>query len=364
MIRGKALAAVLPVLMWTTIVPGQPPPSTAPLPPASATAEAKPAAPAEAVAVTVNNHPIMAAEVEKMFEAIVREQAQGRALPPDQTAQLRDRLGPQILDTLIDNRLLDEDVERAQITVTGEHMRTEMEKILGGHLVRSATTRAEFEKRLQERTGAPLEEFLSERAADPDFRQAVLHAKLLEKKFPEDLAVSDDAIQARYQADLDNIYSKPALVRASHVLIGVESAASPEQKTAARQQAETVVEQARQPGADFTALALQHSTCPSRSQGGDLGFFPRDGVMVEPFAAAAFALNTGEISGVVETDFGYHVIKVTERKDASVVPLDQASATIRDELKDQKIADLKQRHGSELRKSAKIVYPDATAPTE
>ncbi len=102
--------------------------------------------------------------------------------------------------------------------------------------------------------------------------------------------------------------------------------------------------EAKKPCADFVALAAQHSSCPSRMKGGDLGFFHREGAMVEPFAAAAFALKTGEITDIVETRFGYHIIKVTDKKVAVVVPLERALETIREQLKAKKIGELKQRH--------------------
>ena len=84
--------------------------------------------------------------------------------------------------------------------------------------------------------------------------------------------------------------------------------------------------------------------------------------MLEPFAAAAFALKTGEISDIVETRFGYHIIKVTDKKAAVVVPLERASETIREHLRAEKIGGLKQRHVADLRKTAEITYPESRTP--
>ncbi len=215
---------------------------------------------------------------------------------------------------------------------------------------------------MQDQLGIPLKEFLATRATDPNFRQSVLYARLLEKKYPKELLVTKEAIKARYEESLDRDYRKPAMVQASHILIGTDEAIAQEEKIAARKKAETVLAEARKPGADFAALAVQHSSCPSRTKGGDLGFFPREGAMVEPFAAAAFALKTGEITDIVETRFGYHIIKVTEKKAAVVVPLERASETIREQLKAEKIGNLKQRHVAELRKTAEITYPESKTP--
>jgi len=310
----------------------------------------------------VNGHQITKSEVDRRCEAVVKEQAQGRPVPPEQLAQLRVRLGPQMLETLIDSRLLDEDVTKAQIKVTDTDLVGEMERLLRAHLVRTGATRAEFEKQIQDQLGTSLKEFMATRATDPNFRQSILHARLLEKKYPKELIVTNEAIKTRYEENLDRDYSKPAMVRASHILIGADGAIAQEEKTAARKKAETVLAEARKPGADFAALAAQHSSCPSRKKGGDLGFFPREGVMVEPFAAAAFALKTGEITDIVETRFGYHIIKVTDKKAAVVVPLERASETIREQLKADMIGNLKQRHVAELRKTAEITYPESKTP--
>lgn len=87
-------------------------------------------------------------------------------------------------------------------------------------------------------------------------------------------------------------------IRASHILVGTSG------------EAEDIIQQLND-GADFADLAQEHSKCPSRSQGGDLGEFGK-GVMVKEFETAAFALEVGEVSGPVQTQFGWHVIKRTE----------------------------------------------------
>jgi peptidyl-prolyl cis-trans isomerase C len=322
------------------------------------------AATADSVAVTVDGHAIMESEIEKRFMAIVEQRPGGQMIPQALLAQTRERLRPQILNALIDDRLLDEDVERAHVAVTDEELRKELEKSLRGHLLRSGVTRSEFEERIRTQLKTSLEEFLGERATDPAFKQSVLHARLLEKEFPKETHVSGEEIKARYEKDLARVYSKPAMVRASHILIESNAEKTEEERLAARKEAETVLAEAHKPDADFAALARQYSSCPSKTRGGDLGFFPREGAMVEPFAAAAFALKPGEISGIVETRFGYHIIKVTDRKDAVVIPLQEAEEAIREELRAEKIAEVKARHAAALRETAKITYPEGAKPPD
>lgn len=331
--------------------------------PASQPAEAAGAKPPDTVAVTVNGSPIMESRIDEVLAAMMEQQFGGGQVPDQILAQARERLRPQILDGLIDDRLLDNDVEKAQISVTDEELKQEIDRTLRAHLVRRGMTRAEFDEQVKAQLGKSLQAFLDERAADPVFKQSVLHARLLEKKYPAELSVSPEEIKARYDRDLERVYSHPALVKASHILIATEEATTDEQKAAAKKKAEQILTEVRKPDADFAALAAQHSSCPSKTRGGDLGYFPREGAMVEPFAAAAFSLKPGEISDVVETPFGYHIIKVTDRKEATVIGLEQATEAIREELRAEKTGEVRQRYVAELKKTAQIVYPGSKPAT-
>ncbi len=147
-------------------------------------------------------------------------------------------------------------------------------------------------------------------------------------------------------------------MRASHILIGTEQATTDEAKAAALAKAEEIVALAQTEGADFAALAKEHSTGPSGPDGGDLGHFPRQGAMVEPFAAAAYELEVGGVSGVVETQFGYHIIKVTERAEGGITPLDECRDWLRHELGFQKMVTFRPQHIDALRSKATVTYTD------
>ena len=334
----------------------------------AAGASAQPASPAsqpappptaggDSVAVTVNGHPITEADVETMFTNIVQQRSGGRTPPEAMLARAREQMRPQIVQALIDARLLDAEVKRAGITVSPEELRKEMEEGLEGHLLRSNTTREEFEQQLQTQMNMSLPEFLAKRAAEPQYIRSAHYTRLLEQRSPQELSITAEQINARYERDKDKVYAQPETVKASHILLSTEPTATDTEKQAARKKAEEILAEARKPEADFAALAQQHSTCPSKTQGGDLGFFPRTGRMVEPFAAAAFALQTGEISEFVETQFGYHIKMVTDRKEATVMSLEQAEEALREQLRAEKVAELRAQHLAELKKSAKIVYP-------
>jgi parvulin-like peptidyl-prolyl isomerase len=137
--------------------------------------------------------------------------------------------------------------------------------------------------------------------------------RLDEERYKEVLSIElalNKLAEARItQAELDSLEEQ---VRASHILIQVPKGASATEW----QQAEQMIRFIRkeiEDGQSFEDCAKAYSACNSKSKGGDLGFFPRKGVMDDTFAAAAYALKVGEISEPVKTQFGYHLIKVTDR---------------------------------------------------
>ena len=116
-------------------------------------------------------------------------------------------------------------------------------------------------------------------------------------------------------------------MRASHILIAVPKGADAAAKAQARAKAEEVLKDVKA-GKDFAALAKQHSADPgSAANGGDLGFF-QQGQMVGPFNDAAFSLAPGATSELVETDFGFHIIRVAEKKAGRTIPLEEVKPQV------------------------------------
>lgn len=135
-------------------------------------------------------------------------------------------------------------------------------------------------------------------------------------------------IEAHYQANLQQ-FANPEQVHAQHILLKTAD----KDAAVVRTQAESTLKEAKAPGADFAALARKYSEDDaSKSSGGDLGFFGR-GSMVKPFEDAAFALAPGQISDVVQTDFGFHVIKMIEKRAAGQRPLAEVTDQIAEQLK-------------------------------
>jgi len=149
------------------------------------------------------------------------------------------------------------------------------------------------------------------------------------------MTVSDDDIKSYYDQNIKN-FSTDEQRRASHILIKVDKDASAAEKAAAKEKAEEVLALVRKDPANFAQLAKLYSQDEgSAPNGGDLEFFGK-GMMVKPFEEAAFKLKKGEISDLVKSDFGYHIIDLTDIKPATVKPLDQVKNQISDEIKKQK----------------------------
>jgi peptidyl-prolyl cis-trans isomerase C len=145
----------------------------------------------------------------------------------------------------------------------------------------------------------------------------------------------------------------PAQVKASHILIRVEAGADDATRAAAKEKAAGLRKRCAD-GEDFAALATEFSEDPgSAKNGGDLGFFAKE-QMVPPFAEAAFALETGAVSEVVETRFGYHVIKTTERKEAGRREFEEVKEPISNYLRNQALDKAVKERVAGLRESAKV----------
>ncbi|RII26769.1 MAG: peptidylprolyl isomerase [Geobacter sp.] len=173
----------------------------------------------------------------------------------------------------------------------------------------------------------------------------------IEKEIATKVTITDADTKKFYDDNQDK-FKQSESVRASHILCGVDDKAGPEAKQKAREKAEALLKKIKA-GEDFASLAKSDSTCPSSKQGGDLGFFGH-GQMVKPFEDAAFALKPGEVSGVVETQFGYHIIKLTEKKAAETLKYEDVKDKISEYLKNQKIQKDIESLLKDLRGKAKI----------
>ena len=287
---------------------------------AAATTPATPAAPkpvpAElpSVVAKVNGDAIPRAEFETTIQNV--ESRAGRPVPPEQ----RDQVYRGVLEDLIALRLLKQEVARRQLTASDAELAEAMKGMR-----QQFPTEAAFKQALTAQK-MTLEQLRQET------RTQVLVSKMLQQEVASQVAVKPTEISGFYEKNPDK-FQQPEAVRASHVLITVPEGAAPAARAAARTKAGNVLKQARA-GADFAKLAQTYSDDASKGRGGDLGFFPK-GQMVPAFEAAAFALAPNQVSDIVESPFGYHVIKVIEKRPAQSVPFSEAAPRIEQYLRQE-----------------------------
>lgn len=192
---------------------------------------------------------------------------------------------------------------------------------------------------------------MSEKEVETFTREDLVIGNLIETTIVPKAKVTDEEAKKFYDDNKDKFHREEA-VRASHILVGVDQKATAEEKKKAKEKAESLLKQLKG-GADFAELAKKESSCPSSAQGGDLGFFGK-GQMVPEFEKAAFGLKPGEVSDVVETQFGYHIIKLAEKKEAETVPFEEAKERIEQFLTQQKVQQGVGNYVEELREKGKV----------
>ncbi len=177
------------------------------------------------------------------------------------------------------------------------------------------------------------------------------------------MVVVDKDDVRKYYDEHQGDFGTPEERRAAHILITVNAVVSQAEQDTAKAKAEQLLLQARQDPAKFSELAKKNSQDPgSAANGGDLGFFGH-GMMVKPFEDATFALKVGEISGLVKSDFGYHIIKLIAVKPSRVLPFDEAREGIVNKLRQQKaaerFADLAERFSNTVYEQSDTLKPAA-----
>lgn len=213
-------------------------------------------------------------------------------------------------------------------------------------------------------TDAELEAYYAEPANAERYRapeQASIEYLVLDlAAIEQGIKVSDDDLR-KYYAENAARFSTPEERRASHILVKADAGAKPEERSAARAKAEAILARVTAKPATFAEEARQNSDDPgSRSQGGDLDFVGR-GAMVKPFEDAVFALGAGQTSGIVETEFGFHIIRVTALRGGQKKSFEDARAEMLAEVRKQ----LAQRRYAEAATDfGNLVYeqPDSLQP--
>lgn len=192
------------------------------------------------------------------------------------------------------------------------------------------------------------------------FRDNFLANEYLKKEVLGKIAIPEGDVKSYYDSNRDE-FKMPEMVKVRHILFRADTTASEADRKKSKTEAEATLKKI-QAGEDFAKLASDVSDDPgSKTRGGELGFIPR-GRTVKPFEDAAFSLKKGEVSGIVETQFGYHIIKVEDKKEPSAEPFEDVKEKISRKLLQERIKSaLAEFVEKAMKDSDAAVYPEALA---
>ncbi len=286
------------------------------------------------VVARVNGETIGKNEFEKAIKNV--EGRAGQPVPADQ----RDHVLRGVLDQLIAYRLLMQETKVRNIVVPEPDIDA-----------RLATIKQQFPSEDAFKQTLAKQSMTVEQLRE-DAKSDMRVQKMLESEVNTKISVQPQDVNTFYQQNPDK-FKQGERVRASHILIRADEQADAKAKQDARAKAADVLQQVKS-GKDFGELAKHYSQDPgSAASGGDLGYFTQ-GQMVAPFEQAAFSLKPGNVSGVVETPFGFHIIKVADKQPARSVPFDEVKPQIEQFLQNQQRQQKTDAFVNSLRAKGKV----------
>jgi peptidyl-prolyl cis-trans isomerase C len=285
-----------------------------------------------AVVAKVNGTPIAKGELIK-----AADQFHAQAPAMTQTAEFYRK----VLDQLISNELLLQEAKTSGVTASQEEVNKQL-----GDLKGRFPSPEKFQEELKKNG-------LTEADLVKQIRETMTMQKFVETKVVNDVKVSDQDVKAFYDKNPDKL-TRPERIHIRHILVSVAKNATPEDKKKAQAKADGLLVKLKG-GADFAKLAEESSDDPgSKTHGGDLSWVSR-GQMVAPFENAAFALKKpNELSPVVESQYGFHIIQLLEHQDPGKVPFDEVKDRIAGFLKQQQQKEKFFDHLKTLKDKAKV----------
>ncbi len=255
----------------------------------------------------VNGEIISMKEFEKEINPMLEQYS--KTITGENKEQKIEEFKKEMLNQLIDKKILIQEVEKQKIKVTEIDIEEGIKEIR-----KNFSSEESFN-----------EEFKKQNMDEKEFRKNVEESLLINKLIEQEVKTkvpppTDEAINNYYQEHKKN-FDRPEQFWAKHILIRITKDADFKEKSRALNSIRDIERQLKE-GADFAELAKKYSEDPgSRDKGGDLGFVAK-GLMVKEFEEAAFKLKKGEVSGIVETAFGYHIIKLEDKKPAKQLELE------------------------------------------
>ena len=298
------------------------------------------------VAVTVDGYEIKEGEINKLIapqiELIAKQNSQ---ITPEFIEQYRGQIKDQALEKLIMEHLLDEKIKELNINVTKDDV---IERITNELSSQTPPISLEEYKDMLAQNGRSFDEMVQ------DNQKGLAYEKVIDAAGADKISATESDAKKFYDENPKQ-FQRPEEVRASHILIQPDANQTKEE---AKAKMEDILAQIKA-GGNFEELAKANSECPSAPNGGDLGYFPK-GKMTEPFEKVAFEMEVGQISDVIETEYGYHIIKVTDHRQAGAIPFEEAKESIIEYLTNKKKNEFAQDYIKKLKDEADIVYPSGS----
>jgi peptidyl-prolyl cis-trans isomerase C len=286
-------------------------------------------------AATVNGKPIPMSDYQSGIDRLDRQiKMTGRQVDEKEMASLKQK----VINDLIDRELLKQEAQKRGIKADDAEVNAQMDA------AKKNTTPENFQNSLKQAN-------MTEASLKDYFASQFAIRKLIEQDVSSKIVVTPEEAKAFYDSNPD-LFKTPEMVRASHILVKVDKDASAEDKAKALEKTKGIQKRI-QGGEDFAAVAKEVSDCPSKEKGGDLDFFQK-GQMVPAFENAAFSLKPGETSDIVETEFGYHIIKVTDRKEPGKLTFEEIKPRIEQHLRSEKMSQEIPKYIETIKSKAKI----------
>lgn len=264
------------------------------------------------IAAIVNQEIITLSEVERYAEHYKVE------LKTDDRFQRREemrKLYGSILDKLIEEKLIEQEAKRLGIKVTSKEIDTVIEDLRK----RNALSQEDLEKELA-KEGMKLEDFRKQ------IEKKLQNTKLINLAIKIDLNPDGKKLREFYEKNI-GLYQKEELYRPAHIFFAIPKDAAPEEIQKIKRKCQNVLEKIRQ-GEDFGEMALIYSEDPSSKDKGDLGFFKK-GELMSPLEKALLQLKVGEVSDIIRTEFGFHIIKLIDKKGGGPLPFEEVSERVK-----------------------------------
>ncbi len=286
------------------------------------------------VVAKVNDEEITVGEMENMITAMVQQS--GQKIPPGKMNQVTRQNYETALGRLVGLQLLEDVAEKKDIEVSEDAVNQQIDQI------KSQLPQPDMLEKQLQATGKTLE------GLKADIRNQLRMQKVIATQVPDTEEVTEEEARAFFDENPDQ-FTGAEQVKASHILLKVNKDASDEEQAEAKKKLNDIRQKIVDGEMAFAEAAKQYSEGPSAEQGGDLGYFEQ-GRMVKEFADKAFSMEVGEISEPVLTQFGYHIIKVTDTKKS----YDDFKDDILSYLQQQKQSEATQNYVNKLKEQADI----------